>query len=166
MKFLQIRLHSCRTVSGCIIMELFDPSDPGPRVLCLIVVNNDRKNKVTVKCPCYTTGFWHTNRSHNSIAVKEQGIHYPSDTPTSTSYHGVFIVFTYSRTSMARTLIARLPWLIRTRFKSLRNSSDSSRKQIFKEIFLFYREIVCCVYLLELPHRGNSKEYTQHTITV
>ena len=28
-------------------------------------------------------------------------------------------------------------------FESLRNSSDSSRKQIFKEIFLFYPEIVC-----------------------
>ena len=32
------------------------------------------------------------------------------------------------------------------------------------EIFLFYYEIVCCVYSLELPHRGNSNEYTQHTI--
>ena len=51
-------------------------------------------------------------------------------------------------------------------FESLRNSSDSSRKQIFKEFFLFYREIVCCVYSLESPHRGDSNEYTQHTITV
>ena len=42
----------------------------------------------------------------------------------------------------------------------------SSRKQIFKEIFLFYREIVCCVYSLESPLRGDSNEYTQHTITV
>ena len=32
--------------------------------------------------------------------------------------------------------------------------------QIFKEIFLFYRETVCCVYSLELPHWGNSNEYT------
>ena len=62
--------------------------------------------------------------------------------------------------------MARLPWLIRTRSESLRNSSDSSRKQIFKEIFLFYREIVCCVYSLESPHRGDSNEYTQLTITV
>ena len=31
-------------------------------------------------------------------------------------------------------------------FESLRNSSKSSRKQIFREIFLLYREIVCvCV---------------------
>ena len=44
--------------------------------------------------------------------------------------------------------------------------SVSSRKQIFREIFLFYREIVCCVYSLESPHRGNSNEYTQHTIIV
>ena len=71
--------------------------DPSPKceIFCLIVVNNGRKNKVMVKCPSYTTVFWHRNMSHNSIAVKEQGVHYPSDTPTSTSYHGGFIVFTY-----------------------------------------------------------------------
>ena len=40
--------------------------------------------------------------------------------------------------------------------ESLGNSSDSSRKQIFKKIFLFYHEIVC----------GDSNEYTQHTIIV
>ena len=32
--------------------------------------------------------------------------------------------------------------------------------------FLFYHLIVCCVYSLELPHRGNSNVYTQHTIIV
>ena len=42
----------------------------------------------------------------------------------------------------------------------------SSRKQIFREIFLLYHEIICCVYSLELPHRGNSNEYTQHIIIV
>ena len=50
-------------------------------------------------------------------------------------------------------------------YESLRNSSDSSRKQIFREIFLFYREVVCCVYSLESPHRDSNK-YTQHTIIV
>ena len=45
-------------------------------------------------------------------------------------------------------------------------SSDSSRKQIFRKIVLFYREIVCCVYTLESPHRGDSNDYTQHTIIV
>ena len=67
---------------------------------------------------------------------------------------------------MTRTPMARAPWLIQTRvFESLENSSDSSRKQIFKEIlgkiFLFYHENVCCVYSLESPHRGDSNEYTQ-----
>ena len=51
-------------------------------------------------------------------------------------------------------------------FESLHNSSASSRKQIFREIFLFYHGIVCCVYSLESPHRGDSNEYTQHTIIV
>ena len=51
-------------------------------------------------------------------------------------------------------------------FESLRNSSDSSRKQIFREILSFYHEIVCCVYSLESPYRGDSNEYTQHTIIV
>ena len=33
-------------------------------------------------------------------------------------------------------------------------------------IFIFYRIIVGCVYSLESPHRGDSNEYTQHTIIV
>ena len=49
-------------------------------------------------------------------------------------------------------------------FESLRNFSDSLRKQILREIFLYYNQIVCCVYTLESPHRGDSNEYTQHTI--
>ena len=49
-------------------------------------------------------------------------------------------------------------------FESLRNFSESSRKQILSEIFLFYYVIICCVYSLEWPHRGDSTEYTQHTI--
>ena len=51
-------------------------------------------------------------------------------------------------------------------FESLRNSSDNSRKQIFREIFLFKYEIVFCVHLLESPHRGDSNDCTQHTIIV
>ena len=51
-------------------------------------------------------------------------------------------------------------------FQSLQNSSNSSRKQIFRDFFLFYHGIVCCVYSLESPHRGDSNEYTQHTIIV
>ena len=52
-------------------------------------------------------------------------------------------------------------------FQSLQNSSNSSRKQIFREFFLFYHGIVCwvySVYSLESPHRGDSNVYTQHTI--
>ena len=32
--------------------------------------------------------------------------------------------------------------------------------------FLFYDGIVCCVYSLESPDRGDSYEYIQHTIVV
>ena len=32
--------------------------------------------------------------------------------------------------------------------------------------FLFYHGNVCCAYLLESPHRGDSNEYTQHTFIV
>ena len=36
----------------------------------------------------------------------------------------------------------------------------------FGKIFLFYHQIVCCMYSLELPHWGSSNEYTQLTIIV
>ena len=42
----------------------------------------------------------------------------------------------------------------------------AQENKYLREIFLFYREIVCCVYSLESPHRGDSNENTQHTITV
>ena len=44
--------------------------------------------------------------------------------------------------------------------------SDSLKKQIFRYIFLFYHEIICCVYSLESPHRGDFNEYKQHTIII
>ena len=56
----------------------------------------------------------------------------------------------YSQTSIARTPMACLPWLIRTHFESLRNTSASSRKQIFREIFLFYHEIVEAILMSTL----------------
>ena len=34
------------------------------------------------------------------------------------------------------------------------------------KIFLFYHEIVCCVYSLELSHQGDSNEHIQQTIIV
>ena len=48
-------------------------------------------------------------------------------------------------------------------FESLRKFFDSLSKQIVREIFVFYYEIVCCVYSLS-SHQGNSNEYMQHTI--
>ena len=41
-----------------------------------------------------------------------------------------------------------------------------AQKKIFREFFLFNYEIVCCVYSLESPHRGDSNEYIQRTIIV
>ena len=58
----------------------------------------------------------------------------------------------YSWTSITWTPMTCFPWLICTHFESLRNSSNSSWKQMFREIFLFYHGILCCVYSLELPH--------------
>ena len=62
--------------------------------------------------------------------------------------------------------MAHLPWQIQTHFDSPRNSSNCSRKQILRGIFLFYHKIVCCLYSLELHHQGSSNEYIQHTIIV
>ena len=37
----------------------------------------------------------------------------------------------------------------------------------YLEIFSYFiMEFVCCVYSFESPHRGDSNEYTQHTIVV
>ena len=42
----------------------------------------------------------------------------------------------------------------------------AQENKYLEKIFLFYHEIVCCVYSLESPHWGVSNEYTQHTIIV
>ena len=68
----------------------------------------------------------------------------------------------YSKTSMTRKRMARLPRLIQTRFRSLGNSSDSSRKQIFRDIlgkFSFFIMNIYGVYLLKAPHQGDSYDY-------
>ena len=46
----------------------------------------------------------------------------------------------------------------------LRIANENKYFGILREFFLFYHENVCCVYSLESPHRGDSNEYTQHTI--
>ena len=38
------------------------------------------------------------------------------------------------------------------------------KKKIFKQIFLLFHKIVCCVYSLESPRRGDSNKYTQQII--
>ena len=50
-----------------------------------------------------------------------------------------------------------------SRYKILPISQENKYLGIF---FLFYHGIVCWVYSLESPHRGDSNVYTQHTITV
>ena len=54
----------------------------------------------------------------------------------------------------------------------VRANEGSSWRKIGKQISLilgnlsiFYTISVCWVYLLESPHRGDSNEYTQHTIS-
>ena len=74
--------------------------------------------------------------------------------------------FDYSLTSMARTRMARLPWMIRTFFFSPYKILPIAQENKYLGIFSFYHGIVCCVYSLESPHRGDSNEYIQHTIIV
>ena len=76
------------------------------------------------------------------------------------------LLIEYIRTSIAQTPMTRLPWLFRTRFRVTTKFFRKLKKQIFKGIFLFYHEIVCCVYSLKSHHRGDSNEYHQHTIIV
>ena len=72
---------------------------------------------------------------------------------------------------MARTQMARLPWMIQTLFFSPYKILPIAQENKYLGIFLFYfilfhHGIVCCVYSLESPRRGDSNEYTQHTIIV
>ena len=64
--------------------------------------------------------------------------------------------------------MARLPWLIRTRFlfasKFFHQLKKTNIQGYFRDIFLFYYENLCCVYSLESPHWGDSDEYIKHTI--
>ena len=54
----------------------------------------------------------------------------------------------------------------KTKQKKQKQKNPKKQQHIFREIFLFYHEIVCCMYPLESPHRGDSNDYTQHTIIV
>ena len=48
-------------------------------------------------------------------------------------------------------------------YKILPRAQENKYLGIF---FLFYHGIECLVYSLESPHRGDSNEYTQHTVIV
>ena len=73
----------------------------------------------------------------------------------------------YSITSVARTRMARLPWMIRTLFSvPIKFFPIAQENKYLGICLIFYHGIVCCVYSLESPHRGDSNEYTQHTIVV
>ena len=58
--------------------------------------------------------------------------------------------------------MARLLWLLLSPYKIL----PIGQENISLMYFLIYHGIVCCVYSLESPRRGDSNEYTQHTIIV
>ena len=66
----------------------------------------------------------------------------------------------YSRTSVARTLMVRLPRMFRTRSWVPLKKAHSCRYRI---IFLFILIMVYCVYSLESPRWGDSNVNTQHT---
>ena len=65
----------------------------------------------------------------------------------------------YSRTSIALTPMARLPWLIRTRFFSPYKILPIAKENKYLVFFCdssLHHEFVCCVYSLESPHRCDS----------
>ena len=73
--------------------------------------------------------------------------------------------YSYSKTSIARTLMARLLWIIRTPFCPYEILPIGPENKYLGKCSNFIMKL-CCVYSLELPHRGNSNEYTQHTFIV
>ena len=72
-------------------------------------------------------------------------------------------VLVYSRTSIARTPMARLPWPIRTHFLSPYEILPLAQENKYLGKFSYF---IMKLYSLESPHRGDSNEYTQHTIIV
>ena len=57
----------------------------------------------------------------------------------------------YSRTSMARTLMAHLPWLFRTRARVPRKNPIAADLSLLRMIFLFILKMVYCMTSLESP---------------
>ena len=61
-------------------------------------------------------------------------------------FHSNTDIVNYKVTSMDQTRMTRLPWMTRTSLRVRRTFSDSSRKQVFKDLFLIHPENVSCVY--------------------
>ena len=76
-------------------------------------------------------------------------------------------LYIYSRTLVARTLMARLPRLFRTRSCALWNKFHSCKFGIWDNLGWFsflYWKLVYCLYSLESPHWGDFNENTQYTL--
>ena len=58
----------------------------------------------------------------------------------------------YSWISIVRTLTCS-PWSIRTHFWVPTKFFQQLKKKLLTEMFLFYCEIICCMYSLVLPHQ-------------
>ena len=58
------------------------------------------------------------------------------------------MITTYSRTSMAQTLMACLSWL----FHPLAQNAIAADLELFRVIFFSILKMICCVYSLEWPH--------------
>ena len=74
-----------------------------------------------------------------------------------------FVWVNYNRTSEARTLMARLSRLFRTRAWVPRKNLIDADLRWFRMIFLFTLKMVYCVYLLESPRWSDSNDNTQKT---
>ena len=77
----------------------------------------------------------------------------------------IFYLCKYSKPPVARTLMARLSRLIRTRsLESFRKNPIAADLGYFRVIFFFILIMVYCVDSLQLPRWGDSNENTQHTL--
>ena len=93
--------------------------------------------------------------SIRAFRLRKEG---PDESPHMCKLPSAFVVRTfafclmYSITSMARTRMARLPWMIRTLFSVPTKSFKYLKKTNICYFFLSYHGIVCCVYSLESHH--------------
>ena len=108
----------------------------------------------------------HLQNELNVKARKPDGTEFISIVKMAGNLRSVSSFLKYIITAMARTRIARLPWMIRTLFSVPTKFFQQLKKTNIWGFFLFYHGIVCCVYSLESPHRSDSNEYTQHSIIV